>query len=199
MLQKKIAHSLGFKVPKTIITNNIQHATEFAESVSWNLAVKSLGSLSVSNIQGRINTQYGMFTRKISKDEFYLLKNKIPYMPTLFQEYIAKEYELRITCVDKKIFPCKISSQDSELTSEDFRFDTRLSKHELYKCPEIEPLLLSYLNYFGLNFGCFDIAYSKQYGYVFFECNTNGQWLWIEEMTGAPIGKAIADYLINTN
>ena len=48
---------------------------------------------------------------------------------------------------------------------------------------------------FGLNFGCFDIAVTPSGEFVFFECNPNGQWLWIEEFTGAPIGKAIAELL----
>jgi len=33
--------------------------------------------------------------------------------------------------------------------------------------------------------------------HVFFECNPNGQWLWIEELTGAQIGKAIAELLLS--
>ncbi len=48
---------------------------------------------------------------------------------------------------------------------------------------------------FGINFGCFDIAYTKDGKFVFFESNPNGQWLWIEEATGLPIGKAIAELL----
>jgi hypothetical protein len=48
---------------------------------------------------------------------------------------------------------------------------------------------------FGLNFGCFDIGITKSGEPVFFECNPNGQWQWVENLTGLPIGKAIADEL----
>ncbi|OKH31985.1 hypothetical protein NIES2101_41085 [Calothrix sp. HK-06] len=66
------------------------------------------------------------------------------------------------------------------------------------ECPaEIADKFIAYMKAFGINFGCFDIAYSKSGEYVFFECNPNGQWLWIEELTGAPISKAVADMLIN--
>ena len=49
-----------------------------------------------------------------------------------------------------------------------------------------------------LEFGCFDFAMSKETGEpVFLECNPNGQWLWLEKETGAPISRAIATSLAN--
>lgn len=33
--------------------------------------------------------------------------------------------------------------------------------------------------------------------YVFLEINSNGQWLWIEQLTGMPISKTIAETLAN--
>jgi hypothetical protein len=30
---------------------------------------------------------------------------------------------------------------------------------------------------------------------VFFEINPNGQWAWLEELSGAPIGEALAHEL----
>lgn len=32
--------------------------------------------------------------------------------------------------------------------------------------------------------------------YVFLEINPDGQWLWIERLTGLPISEAIADLLL---
>jgi glutathione synthase/RimK-type ligase-like ATP-grasp enzyme len=192
MLQLRVARSVGFKTPPSIITNRIQDAIDFAEQVNWDIAIKSLGAIVVSDG----SSQYGIFTRRIGKEDLLGLQDKIPYMPTLFQQYVEKEYELRITCVGKQVFACRIHSQCNELTREDFRFDARNLRHELCECPEIADKLIAYLRAFGLNFGCFDIAYSKSGEFFFLECNPNGQWLWIEELTGAPIGKALADLLI---
>jgi hypothetical protein len=49
---------------------------------------------------------------------------------------------------------------------------------------------------FGLNFGCFDFIVSKRDEIIFLECNCNGQWLWVQERTGQPIGEAIAGQLL---
>ena len=197
MLQLLVARSVGLSTPPTIITNSIQNALEFAESVKWDIAIKSLGAVTVTSHRGDSETQYGMFTRRIGKEELITLQDKIPYMPTLFQQYIDKEYELRVTCVGEQIFPCRIYSQNKEVTSEDYRFDTRNLQHELCAIPEIAHKLLAYMKAFKLNFGCFDIIFSKSGEFIFLECNPNGQWLWIEQLTGAPISKAVADMLIS--
>jgi hypothetical protein len=98
--------------------------------------------------------------------------------------------------VGNKIFGCRINSQSNDLTCEDFRFDARSLKHEAFDCSKIHDKLLAYMRTFGINFGCFDIAVTESGEYIFFECNPNGQWLWIEELTGIPIGKAIAELLV---
>lgn len=198
MLQLKIADSVGFITPRTLVTNRIEDALRFAEEVNWDLAVKSLGTISVTKSQNDADIQYGIFTRRIGKDEILALKDKIPYMPTLFQAYVEKEYELRITCVGQKVFACKIDSQSNDLTKEDMRFDTQNLGHEICQFPEIEYKLLAYLEKCNLNFGCFDFAFSKNGEFVFFECNPNGQWLWIEELTNAPISEAVANLLMQS-
>ena len=62
---------------------------------------------------------------------------------------------------------------------------------------ELRARLHAYMEAFGLNFGCFDFAVTKSGEPVFFECNPNGQWQWVENLTGLPIGKAIAEELLN--
>jgi glutathione synthase/RimK-type ligase-like ATP-grasp enzyme len=32
--------------------------------------------------------------------------------------------------------------------------------------------------------------------YIFIEINPNGQWLWIEQLTGMPISKSILNLLV---
>jgi glutathione synthase/RimK-type ligase-like ATP-grasp enzyme len=69
-------------------------------------------------------------------------------------------------------------------------------KHTAVDCPQLTGRLHAYMKTLGLNFACFDFAVSKDGELVFLECNCNGQWLWVQERTGQPIGKAIADELV---
>ena len=196
MHQLQVASDLGLRVPASIITNDAHMVMEFAEKVRWSLLVKSLGAISVTDDFGEESLQYGIFSRKITRDELTIVEHTIPNMPTLFQEYVDKDYELRITCVGDKVFPCRIFSQEFDVAKEDYRFATSSLRHEMCELPrDVTDKLVAYLHAFGLNFGCFDLAFSKSGEYVFFECNPNGQWLWIENITGAQISRAIAELL----
>jgi glutathione synthase/RimK-type ligase-like ATP-grasp enzyme len=47
----------------------------------------------------------------------------------------------------------------------------------------------------GLVFGALDFVVTDE-GHHFLEINPNGQWGWIENETGQPISRAIADALV---
>ena len=96
------------------------------------------------------------------------------------QNYIEKQFELRVTVVGNRFFSCKIDSQilDDDKGKIDWRqgYDYGL-KHEVFDLPQhIKDKCLQFLNRLGLHFGCFDFIYTPNGEYVFLECNPNGQW-----------------------
>ena len=198
LLQLSVARQVGLETPPTVVTNDLDEALAFAKFCDWNLAIKSLGSISVTRRDSQdVQLHYGIFTRRVGREELLSVIDSIRHMPTLFQKYIPKDYELRVTCVGRRVFCCKIYSQESADGKEDSRLDLYGARHELCDWPELSRMLLAYLDAFDLNFGCFDLAVTPDGQPVFFECNPNGQWLWIEELTGAPISRAIADLLLS--
>jgi glutathione synthase/RimK-type ligase-like ATP-grasp enzyme len=48
----------------------------------------------------------------------------------------------------------------------------------------------------GLSYGAIDMILTPDGRYVFLEINPNGQYYWIEQMTGLPISDAVCDLLI---
>ena len=48
----------------------------------------------------------------------------------------------------------------------------------------------------GLVNGTADLRYNADLGYVFFELNPEGQYLWTEIEAGLPISRAIATYMV---
>lgn len=197
LLQLQVANRLGFKTPRTLVTNDAETALRFADEVGGDLAIKSLGALNVTQDVDGQTRQFGIFTRRICRAELEEFREKVRHLPTQFQEFVEKRYELRITCVGKRVFACRIEPRPGQLTDEDCRFDIYSLNHVACECPELHEKLHAYMKAFGLNFGCFDIAITKSGEPVFFECNPNGQWLWVENLTGLPIGKAIAEELLN--
>jgi glutathione synthase/RimK-type ligase-like ATP-grasp enzyme len=197
LLQLKVANDVGFATPRTLVTNDPQAAVAFGEALGTDLAIKSLGAISVMERSEKGIRQYGIFTRRISLADLQRVENKILHMPTLLQEFVEKQYELRITCVGRQIFACRIESRGRDLPADDYRFDTENVEHTAYECPELHPPLRAYMEAFALNFGCFDVLIAKNGQAYFLECNPNGQWLWVEKMTGLPISRAIAEELLS--
>ena len=62
--------------------------------------------------------------------------------------------------------------------------------------PEFDRKLREFLALMELKTGYFDFAQPDEGPPVFFECNTNAGWLWIEALTGHPIAETIARELI---
>jgi glutathione synthase/RimK-type ligase-like ATP-grasp enzyme len=200
MLQLRVAARCGFQVPETIITNVADEAFRFSSKVGGDLAIKSLGALTVATAETDHTAQYGIFTRRITDLEIKKFGDKIEYLPTKFQRFVKKKSELRVVCVGGKVFACRIHTRADDLTNEDYRFDTLNLCHSPVDLPHLHKGLHAYLKEFNLNFGCFDFIEPEGGGDpIFLECNPNGQWRWVEEKTGQPIGSAIAELLLANN
>lgn len=191
MLQLKIASQIGFQIPETVVTSEKKILQEFANKHKYKLIIKPLN-------QGRINeinNVRSIFTNKLKKEHIDKI-DQFTLTPSIFQPYIEKEYELRITVVKNKVFAAKIDSQKDQKTMVDWR------KHKLkfskYILPEDLVLkCLKLVKKLNLSFGAIDIIKSKNGEYIFLEINPNGQWAWIEFDTGLLISDEIIKFLYN--
>ena len=111
----------------------------------------------------------------------------LSYSPVYFQNYQEKDYEVRLTIVNKIHFCVKINSANKI----DWRKMNNEIDYEVINTPEnIFSKCVSYMNFFSLNFGCFDFIVKNDEWY-FLEMNANGQWLWLEIETMLPISEEI--------
>jgi hypothetical protein len=147
----------------------------------------------------RYKSTVSIWTRRLSaEDAAGMLEEKVAACPVIWQEYIPKQLELRITVVGTKLFPCAIFSQEAHPDQHvDWRKDPLAVRHEPYELPaEIAAKCLTLMAELGLQFGCIDLILTPSNEYVFLEINPFGQWLWVERLTGLPISAALADLLI---
>jgi glutathione synthase/RimK-type ligase-like ATP-grasp enzyme len=138
-----------------------------------------------------------IFTTKITKE--YLDKaNTLRYAPCLFQEYIPKKTEFRVTIVGNELHSAEIHSQNSEKTKHDWRHydDFKKTPYEQKVLPKkIAKSLLRLMKLMNLQFGAVDLIKTPDDNFVFLEVNPNGRWWWIQELTGMNIAKDIALFL----
>ncbi len=193
-LQK--AKEVGFNIPSTLVTNQPKDLKEFYDKhKETGIIVKPL-SFPIAEGQ---QEYYAFSTARVTEKDIGHME-EVQYSPTLFQEEVPKKYELRITVVGNKVFPCKIDSQISSKTELDWRFfePGKPVPHEATSIPlEIEKKCVKIVKSLGLKFGAIDMIYTPDEKYVFLEINPSGMWGWIEELTGLPISKAIAQLLAN--
>lgn len=190
----EVASQLGLQVPQTIVTNDKSQLQIFCENLNWNVIVKSFFTEGFMTNDGKYWMNYA---KRVKQPDFERFANTIEYAPVLMQEYVEKDLELRVTMIGEQIFTAAIHSQEHEKSSQDFRaIDPFELKHTVFNLSkEIEQKLLAFNKHYGLNFSTFDLVLTPKGDYYFLECNPNGQWYWIEELTQMPMAKTMADFL----
>lgn len=191
--QLKVAQSLGLLIPKTLVTNDPKLARDFHKSCKGNMIVKTFRGWSGS-ISSKI---YSVLTNRVLSRHLENL-SLVKYSPCLFQEYVPKDVELRVTIIGRRVFAAEIHSQNSTLSQDDWRrYDFQNTPYYSCKLPsKVENSCSRLLDHYGLAFGAIDMIRRPDGEYVFLELNANGQWLWIQRLTGMPLIETISDMLI---
>lgn len=189
--QLNIAHHIGLEIPKTIVTNDPDEARKFIGSCPGDVIVKPLSRGLVDD-----HDQPMAFYTSVVDPEQAERIHCVQYTPSFFQEYVPKDVELRITVIGNQVFTAEIHSQQRDDTRYDWRLNALALEHKEHQLPvEIQAKCLALTRELGLQFGAIDMILAPDGRYVFLEINPNGQWAWIEELTGLPISEALIGLL----
>lgn len=106
----------------------------------------------------------------------------------LTQQRIDKAFDIRLTMVDGRPFPIRIDSPHL-----DWRTDPDDCHYRLVQIPpRITMKVRALARTLRLRYAAIDFAVDRTGIWWFLEVNPNGQWLWLEHATGAPISRALA-------
>ena len=188
-----MAHEIGFLVPQTIITNSPDEAKEFYETCGREMVFKAI----YLEIMDYGKLRLGIPTTLVTEKHVNRL-SLVRGLPALFQELLPKAFELRVTIVGEHIFAVRSRPSSLNFTAIDWRSPDVLIqlKHDLVtldratvdRCRALMKIL-------GLSFAAIDFVGAPDGRLFFLEINPNGQWYWLEQLTGAKISDAIADVL----
>lgn len=185
LLQLDKAKKLGLVVPKTIVTTNPQQAISSIKKYGRNFVYKTF-----------TGCDFGIFETRIldinNQSEIVALTS-LEFCPMIIQEMIDGEYDIRATVVGEQVFSGKIMFKEGR-----HPVDGRIDRVPINKCElpqDISDKLVRMTKELGLFYSAIDLRFSKDKGYVFFELNPEGQFLWIEIETGLKISQAIAEFL----
>lgn len=177
LLQQRLAWEVGLRMPETHVGNApgvvrgfvARQPTIYKPFYPWAFVGEA----------GRVARSYctAIDSDALPTDEW------LRYLPGIYQERVAKAYEVRLTYLDGECVAARLDSQAHAGSTVDSRiggYDVPVSACTL---PEaVEARCRELMRRAGLVFGCLDLIVTPEGEHIFLEVNPMGQWLWLEEM-----------------
>ncbi len=189
LTQLALARSIGFEIPTTVTSNECEAITSELEE----------GKIVYKPFYGELyegNNLKLVYTTVFENDKKNPpLEDLQPY-PGIWQNYIKKAREWRLTIVGDECFDTEVH------TSPDAKDDWR--RHQMTPAVEFRkgefPIAekekcFELLGRAGLRFGTFDFIEREDSSMVYLEMNPNGQYIWLEDILGLPISRAVGSEL----
>ncbi|UWQ46864.1 MvdC/MvdD family ATP grasp protein [Leisingera aquaemixtae] len=177
--QLMMAKRAGFTVPSTVISNDpslIQHFLEHS-------AGRTLAKPFSPTVWKGEDKDYVTRSAIVRLDDLPA-DVLVEASPMIFQQYVEKSYEVRLTCFGDYPVAVKLNSQKTEASKVDWRAVSPANLGvERIEVPEVVRVACSnLLRSLDLSFGCIDLVVTPSGEWVFLEINQMGQFLWIEEV-----------------
>lgn len=174
--QAQLIQAAGFRVPRTLVTNDPAAVREFRDELRGEVIFKSAsGARSI--------------VRRLEEDDLSRL-NAIRWCPTQFQELIVG-FDVRVHVVDRAVFAIRATSD---------AVDYRYAHNEVGTAAQLEPYELDPVwadacvrlaHQLGLPLAGIDLKINPEGEVVCFEVNPSPGFSYYEHHTGQPISAAI--------
>lgn len=188
-VQLQVAIAAGLQVPRTLVTNEPGTARSFVTEVGRAVCKPFGGTAAVIDTDGT----HQLFAACVSPEQAG--DPAVAHTMHLFQEWVPKDHEVRLTVVDDQFFAARIDAR-SPAAQVDWRSDYHALDYTATETPKfVRTRVNQLLRRLRLRFAAIDFVVAPDGEWWFLECNPNGQWAWIETETGMPIAAALADAL----
>lgn len=184
-LQLETARRVGLRIPDTLITNDPARARAFIDSA---------GGQGVVFKTFMATEAHWRETRLIGPNDLQAL-DTVRYAPIIFQHFVPAVADLRVTIVGDDIFTTVVKSAPGAYAV-DYRMDLAGAAYRAGQLPaRVQAPLMALMKALGLVYGAADFRLTPDGDYVFLEVNPAGEWLFVEDRSGQPITRAVANLL----
>ncbi len=181
--QLKVAHECGFRVPDTLFTTDPATVVEFRNYHGGMVIYKAFN-------------QRGLAWRptRILRDEDMAMLGNLRHAPVIFQPVVPGIRDVRVTVIGEQVIASEFDIENMEGVDYRVRMaEIPCRPHELPN--SVIDQVLAFMARLGLEYGGIDFRLTPDRDYVFFEINTAGEFLYVEDRTGQPIAEAMAAHL----
>lgn len=194
-----VAKHVGLEVPKFVISNRRDDLIKIIDN-DKKYITKAIDEGIFLWDRESAHSLYYTYTERVKSDMLSCYDEIIP--PSLIQEEIAKQFELRIFYLDGRFYPTAILSQKDEKTRIDFRKynETNPNRNVPFKLPQdIKEKLDLLFRELDLNTGSVDMIVAEDGRYYFLEINPVGQFAYPGASSGYFIERDIARWLVRAS
>jgi glutathione synthase/RimK-type ligase-like ATP-grasp enzyme len=194
MYQLRVANQVGFNICNTLVSNTAKDVVLFCQNKELVVSkTMTQTRIVIDGVKRSAPVSEIKTSDELIKD--VLLKELgLKLNPYIFQDYVGGIVH-RVTVVNNEVFAMKTIPLKPE-----FLYDSRVimlsdeySENLTSEIPDnIKSMCLEYLKHFNLRYGAFDLIETEAGDFVFLECNPNGQWGFVEVLTGQDLSGAFA-------
>lgn len=182
--QLRRAIQSGFRVPDSLITNAPDQVRRFRQQIDGDMIFKPMSSslLAAGQVAPEQRISGGLGTTVVDGSMMEQV-DAVGQLACQFQQYIPKQYELRVTVIGDRVFAAKIYSQDDQRTMIDSRNMSAPIRYEATTLPaELEQRCLAFVRSYDLAYSALDLVVTPAGEVVFLENNPAGQFLYVEQL-----------------
>lgn len=186
--QLAVAARCGLQVPATLITNEPEAVSDFAQYVGGRIITKSLATMvTVDDVHG----SGVLYTAEVAEDLWG--DPGIAATAHLFQELVLG-VDIRMTVVAGQFFAAEIHPADPDGPVDIRAHHENVSYRAIEVPADVRRAVIDLLHELRLTFAAIDFRVVPGRGWVFLEANPNGQWAFISELRDS-IAHSITDFL----
>jgi glutathione synthase/RimK-type ligase-like ATP-grasp enzyme len=179
LVQIRVAEQLGFRTPRTLVSQDVDEIREFCRHLDSRVVVKVVRGAKraalLTTLMNGAALQEG---------------DSIRLCPTMYQELIPGTRHIRACCFGDSVYAAQLDSPDL-----DWRCNLNIPVTVLELSDSVKSRLFAVLKALGLKMGIFDLKFDENEEPVWLEVNPQGQFLFLEGLCGLPLTAAFSDFL----
>ncbi|MQY07525.1 ATP-grasp domain-containing protein [Actinomadura macrotermitis] len=178
VVQLRAAHEIGLRLPATLISQSPERIRAFCDAHPKAIVKAVAGVMQAPAATVTVGAEL------LADDA------AMRVCPAIYQEFVPGRRHVRAQVFGDRVLAALLESEDLDWRP---NLDIPAVPHELPS--GIEDALRAVLRRLGLTMGIFDLKLTDDGEYVWLEVNPQGQWLFVEGMTGLPLIDAFTDFL----